>query len=114
MTLRKKEIKDYDEYDALKPHHLTQEVTQVEIVKEPRIVKTKFTDEQPVIDVKLGVEIFTWWANWTSMNELISRFGEDESKHVGKHINLVTVKQPVEGKMKKVIYLEGSFKEEDG
>lgn len=113
MTLQKKELKDYDEYDPLKPHHILNDKVEAEIVHAPKVVKTKFSDEQPVIDVKINLEVFTWWANWTSLNELIARFGEDENKHVGKKITLVTVRQPVQGKMKKVIYLEGSFKEDD-
>ncbi len=113
MTIKQKSVKVYDEHDPLRPSHITSSPTKVKIVTAPRIIKTKFTDDQPVMEVKHGVETLTWWANWTSLNELIRKFGEDETKMVGKDIDLVLVKQPIEGKMKKVIYLEGSFKEEE-
>lgn len=112
MTLKRKDI-SFEEYDSLSVSNLKGNSTKAVIQKAPRIVKTRYTDSQPVIIVKIGVEIFTWWANWTSLNALISKHGENELEMVGKEIELVKVEQPVEGNMTEVIYLKGSYKKKD-
>ena len=112
MTIQKKEM-GYESYDSLTHKDFTGGKLKVKIVEKPRLVKTKFMDDQPVIIVEMGVEKKTWWSNWTSLNSLIDQYGTDESKMVSQTIELELVSQPVQGVMKKVIYLKDSLKSED-
>ena len=113
MTIQKKLMKEFEELDPLTSKDFVKDSLETEIMDAPRVVKTKFADDQVVINVKVGIEKKVWWANWTSMNALIDKMGNDETKMAGKQIQLVLVKQPVQGKMKKVIYLAGSLKEDE-
>lgn len=106
---------DYETYESLTVNDFDgKDSMKVTIHEKPRIVKTKFQDDQPLIVVEYGINKRVWWANWTSMNAIIDQFGTEEERMVGKELNLVLVKQPVQGKMKKLIYLKDSLKEDEG
>jgi len=108
--MKKKNI-DYEELPNLTVEDFKNRKLQTEIVRIPKTVKTQYVDDQPVIGVKVGIETKNWWANWTSMNALIDKWGTDENKMLHKTIDLVLVKQPVDGIMKDIIYLKDSYKE---
>lgn len=79
----------------------------------PRVVKTKFREDQPLVIVKVGLEYLAWWANWSSLNSLIDLFGSNEENMKGKEINLVLIQQAVKGEMKNVIYTEQAMEKID-
>ena len=111
MTLKKNTNvdKEFVEHDPLtKTHFGTKRKIKVTIMEEPRIVSTKYTNNQALVIVKFGVETLCWWCNQRSMNGLIEKFGEEESNHVKKDITLFTTKQFVKGEERDVIYLDGT------
>ena len=108
--MKKKEMNDYEELDPLTASDVKKNPT-IEIL-EVKTVTTKFADDQPLIKVLHNMEKKAWWGNWTSLNGLIDLFGENEAKMINQIVTLEIVKQPVKGKMKDVIYLEGVLKEE--
>ena len=112
MTIQKKEM-DYESYESLTIKDFDKGVLKVTIIERPRLVKTKFQDDQPLIVVEFGVQKRAWWANWTSMNALIEKYGTEEREMVNKEIQLELITQPVQGKMKKVIYLKDSLKSDE-
>lgn len=114
MTIQQRNV-DYEEHEAFKVDHI-RKTKKGTIIKSPRIVKTKFTDEQVVMDIKPSnsIQIYTWWANWTSMNALIKKWGTDETKMEGKEVLFDIVKQPIDGVMREVIYIKGSYKKPKG
>ncbi len=109
MTIQKKNV-DFEEFDILSEDDFKNKKLSTEIVRVPKIVKTKFTDEQPIIVVKVGINFRTWFANWTSMNKLVDHYGENEEKMLGKKIDLELIEQAINGKMRNVIYLKNSIK----
>lgn len=81
------------------------------VVQAPRLVDTKF-GEKLFVDLKIKANLIkTWSANNKSRNFLIDKIGSNEKKFVGKKIDLVVVKQMVEGSLKDVIYAKGAVKE---
>ena len=113
MTIQKKNM-DYETHETLTVKDFDgKDTKKVTIHEKPRIVKTKFQDDQPLIVVRFGVEKRVWWANWTSLNAIIDKYGTEEEMMVDKEIELELVKQPVQGVMKKLIYLKGSLKEDE-
>ncbi len=114
--MKRKEIKNPDEYEELEslvPADFKNGKFSTTIEDPPRLVVTKYRQDQPLLIVKVGVERKNWWANWISMNALIGRFGEDEASMVGKKIDLELVKQAVKGETKQIIYLQGSIRKGD-
>lgn len=81
----------------------------VTISSPPKTVKTAYSDEQPLVIVDYKGSKYNWWANWTSLNAIIDLYGEDENEFVGKTVELVVVTQPINKKMRSVIYIKGSF-----
>ena len=113
MTIQKKDM-SFESYEKLTVNDFKdKETMKVKIHEKPRTVKTPFADDQPLIIVEFGIEKRAWWSNWTSLNALIDKFGTDEGLMVGKEIELELVRQPVSGKMRKVIYLKGALDSED-
>lgn len=104
---------DYESYESLTIKDFEKGTLKVKIIEKPRLVKTKFQDDQPLIIVEFGIQKRAWWANWTSMNAIIEKFGTEEEMMLNKEIQLELITQPVQGKMKKVIYLKDSLKSDE-
>ena len=104
---------DFESYESLTPKDFKDNKLTAKIIEKPRLVKTKFQDDQPIIIVEFGIEKRAWWANWTSLNALIDKHGTEEERMVSQTVQLELISQPVQGKMKKVIYLKDSLKSEE-
>ena len=109
MTLLQRQT--FEQHDPLRPEHFEDGKLTCEIVK-AREISTKFKEDQIVIDVKVGVEIFSWWANDTSVNKLIDLHGNNELVWGGKKVDLELINQLISGKKKDVIYVQGCFDDE--
>lgn len=109
MTIQKKNT-DLNHYESLRQADFTKGKLKAVIHEKPRIVKTRFREDQPLIVLRLGVEKKNWWANWESMNGLIDKFGNEESWMVEKTIELEIREIEVNGELRDGMFLKDSNK----
>ena len=85
------------------------ENNEIVITQKPVMTKTKYGEKLFAIVKISNDEERTYAMNNTSMNHLIDKFGEDESKWIGKKVKMTVVKQATNQGLKDVIYPEGAI-----
>ncbi len=114
MTLTIPEAKGtYEKHEFLRAADVKAADGKFVICAEPRQGNTQFGD-RTFIDVTPanGDTVFTWVINNTSLRHLAKDFGNEEADWNGKPVSLVIVASNIEGKLKDVIYVEGSLAKE--
>ena len=115
MTLTIPEAKGtYEKHDFLRAADVNEAGGKFVICAEPRQGNTQF-GERTFIDVKPleGEKVFTWVINNTSLRYLADEWEtKEEADCNGKPVSLVIVASNIEGKLKDVIYVEGSLAKE--
>ena len=100
-------VRSIPKYVTVKRNGEQKLVIDIEIANKPK----EYSDDVEDISERNESNLRVWFMNKTSSNKAIDLLGDNEEKWIDGKLPIEIITQAIDGKKKKVIYVEGAIEE---